>query len=332
MVNSKSIRVIGVGNPIVDLLARVDESFVESIPGEKGGMGLVSPHEMEGLLGKLGSAEIEKVPGGSAANTVFAMARLGAEAAMIGKIRRDEAGEFYQQTFRELGGDTSRFKFTDETPTARCLSLVTPDSQRTMRTDLGAAALLEPGEIEKQDFESYQHAHLEGYLFFNSPELFEKALHCARSAGCTVSVDLGSFEVVKAMGQDATRLLRDYVDFVFANEEEAEQFCGDGDPQNALRRFAEVCDNVAVKLGAEGSLLSCGGRQCRVDAQTVDNVLDTTGAGDLWAAGFLYGYLRGSSLEECGHLGAALGAEVVQCIGPKLPPDSWDKIGNMLSP
>ncbi len=329
MGNSKPVKVIGVGNPVVDLLARVDEAFVEAIPGEKGGMVLVSPEEMEDLLGKL-DTPVERVPGGSAANTVFAMARLGADTAMLGKIRKDENGEFYQQAFREVGGDCSRFKFTDETPTARCLSLITPDSQRTMRTDLGAASLLKAEEVGEQDFNTYQHAHIEGYLFFNSPALFEKALHCAKAAGCTVSVDLGSFEVVKAMGEDGTRLLKDYVDFIFANEEEAAEFCGSQDPQKALKEFASLCEVSAVKLGAEGSLLCCEGDECRVEAERVDRPIDTTGAGDLWAAGFLYSYLSGAPLQQCGRLGAALGAEVVQYIGPKIPSESWKKIYELI--
>lgn len=329
MANNEPVRVIGVGNPIVDLLARVDESFIDSIAGEKGGMVLVSPEEMEELLAKL-DTEIEKVPGGSAANTIFAMARMGAQSAMLGKIRDDEEGKLYQQVFREMGGDCSRFKFTDKTPTARCLSLITPDSERTMRTDLGAAALLSADEISREDFEGYQHAHIEGYLYFNDQELFEKVLRCAKDVGCSVSLDLGSFEVVKAMGEDLPRLLKNYVDFVFANEEEAEAFCGSKDPKSALKEFSNLCDTVAVKLGADGSLLCCGQEECQVEAESVANVLDTTGAGDLWAAGFLYAYLSGAPLDKCGRIGAKLGAEVVQYIGPKMPAEAWNRIYEVL--
>jgi sugar/nucleoside kinase (ribokinase family) len=194
-----------------------------------------------------------------------------------------------------------------------------------MRTHLGAAAALTPAEITPEDFVGYDHAHVEGYLLFN-PDLMCRVLQAAREAGCRISVDLASFEVVEAARDILPELLNDYVDIVFANEEEAGAFADSDDPARGLEALHAHCPTVAVKLGPEGVLLRNGGDTCAVPARPVAEAVDTTGAGDLWAAGFLYGLLDGRALTDCGRLGAALGAAVVTRQGAALPETEWQRL------
>ena len=285
---------------------------------------MVDGEAMAEMVAKLGVAP-QVAPGGSAANTVFALARLGVPSAFLGKLGEDTTAEEYRAAFTALGGDNDRFKQTGAAATARCLSLVTPDSERTLRTDLGAAMLMAPEDISLEDFEGYTHAHVEGYLLFN-PALAEAALGTAKEAGCTVSVDLGSFEVVNAAGDSLPGLLEKYVDAVFANEDEAEAFCGSSDPLVALDALGALCRVAAVKVGPAGAHLMENGETCFVPANKVDQPLDTTGAGDLWAAGFLYGHLGGCSAETSGKMGAILGAEIVQVLGAKLDDAAWTRV------
>ena len=321
---SSAPKVIGVGSPIVDRLAQVSEAFVAAIDGAKGGMELVDHDTLAGLIGRV-DTEVLRAPGGSAANTTYALAKLGLPAAFLGKIGDDEDGRYYLEAFGAAGGDCARFRRTVDRNTACCLSLVTPDSERTMRTDLGAALLLDPAEIGPDDFAGCAHAHVEGYLLFNRP-LTEAVLEAARRAGCTISLDLGSFEVVRAAADVLPALLDEYVDAVFANEDEARAYLGGDDPAQAVDALGERCGTVAVKLGARGALLLRAGETARVDAVPADPVVDTTGAGDCWAAGFLYGWLHGWPLAACGRLGAVLGAETVRHLGALPPEPSWDRI------
>ena len=318
------LKVTGVGSPIMDLLAHVSDEFVSTYAGEKGGMELVEADTMSKLVDNLPDTP-KLAAGGSAANTVFAMARLGMACGFVGKLGKDERAEQYLNIFKKYGGDVSRFKYNPEIPTAQCLSMVTPDYERTMRTYLGAAATLTPNEITVQDFAGFAHVHVEGYLLFNQ-ELIMSVLERATAAGCTVSLDLGSFEIVNAFKDQINLILDKYVDIVFANEDESDAFCGSKDAEKGLAVLAEKCDVAVVKLGAEGSLIQDEVGTTKVSANMVDNVVDTTGAGDYWAAGFLYGYLNGYSMNSCGQMGSILGAEVVQQLGAELPEDRWEAI------
>ncbi len=321
---SPAPKVIGVGSPIVDRLAQVPEAFVASIDGAKGGMELVDHTTLAGLINRV-DVPVLRAPGGSAANTTYALAKMGLPAAFLGKIGDDEDGQYYLDAFSAAGGDCARFRRTTDRNTACCLSLVTPDSERTMRTDLGAALLLDPEEIGPEDFAGCAHAHVEGYLLFNRP-LTEAVLDAARRAGCTISLDLGSFEVVRAAADVLPALLDEYVDAVFANEDEARVYLGEDNPELALAALGEMCGTVAVKLGARGALLRRADETARISAIPADPVTDTTGAGDCWAAGFLYGWLHDWPLSACGRLGAVLGAETVQYLGALPPEPSWDRI------
>jgi len=341
----EDLDLIGVGSPIMDLLAHVDDGFLrEYVAGEKGGMVLVDDANIATLVGKL--PPVATVPGGAAANTTLAAATLGLRTAFLGKVGADTTAAHYLANFREHGAETRRFKQHATLPNARCLSLVTPDGQRTMRTHLGAAMTLSPEEISPEDFAGTRHAHIEGYLLFNRA-LADAVLTSARAAGCTISLDLASFEVVNAARDWIFAQLEQGIDIVFANEDEARAlFATDSVRAAALSSDASptglaqnngVCDPyedlaraiarfggiAAVKIGAEGAWVAQGDALHRVAPAPVTQVVDTTGAGDAWAGGFLYAHLRGATLDVAGALGSLLGAEAVQCLGAAIPANRW---------
>lgn len=316
--------IIGVGSPIVDAIAQVENRFVEQIDGDKGGMVLVDATTIKTLIDSLPEAPI-KAPGGSAGNTLFTLARLGNHTSFLGKTGNCSEGEFYRQQFAQLGGDSSRFKIGDQA-NGQCLSLVTPDGERTMRTNLGAAMTLAPEEISTTDFEGCNHAHIEGYLLFNEA-LMMRVLTSAKEAGCTISLDLASFEVVNATKEILPDILNDYVDIVFANEEEAEAFTGIQDDYRAMaKKLTRYCDIAAVKVGAHGSYIAHEGAVTKVEPMHAAKVIDTTGAGDLWASGFLHGWSNNLSLTKAASIGSILGAAAVQVQGSMLPPHVWDDV------
>ena len=319
-----SQKIIGVGSPIVDTVTQVDESFIEQINGAKGGMVYVEIDTIENLLSKAPN-EAVKSPGGSAGNTLFALARMGNQAAFIGKTGNCENGIFYRKSFKALGGDSTRFKI-GAVPNGQCLSLVTPDGERTMRTHLGAAMTLLPEEISAVDFDGYEHAHIEGYLLFNEA-LMRSVLIAAKEAGCTISLDLASFEVVQASQTILPQILKDFVDIVFANEEEGHAFTEKvGDYSNMALDLAQYCKVAVVKVGAHGSYVASGSNVQKAEAVVAKQVIDTTGAGDLWAAGFLHGWAQKMELLECAKIGSILGAAVVQQHGSALPQAVWESI------
>lgn len=314
--------IIGIGSPIVDSLALVEDDFLQTVGGAKGGMELIDARTMSHLVAKL-EGKLVEAPGGSAGNTIFAMARLGMATTFLGKLGNDEAAAFYQHAYEEMGGDTSRFK-RGNVPNGRCLSLVTPDSERTMRTDLGAAMTLGPEEISPADFKSCAHAHVEGYLLFNRT-LLRAVLDAAKAANCPLSLDLASFEVVGAARDILPDILANDIDLVFANEEEATAYCGGNLSYEAMALgLGQLCEVAVVKLGKDGSLICHEGQLTHIDAAPIEKVVDTTAAGDFWAAGFLYGWLGGKTMAGAGHCGSLLAAEVVQVMGSVLASERWD--------
>lgn len=316
---------VGVGSPIMDLLASVPESFLAGIAGAKGGMVLVDDAEMQGLLSRLPSPPV-RTTGGSAANTVFNAARLGLASTFVGKLGNDDLAATYRARFEAAGIDGARFKRA-ALPNARCLALVTPDAQRTLRTCLAAAMTLSPEEISPDDFRGCRHAHIEGYLVFNRA-LAEAVLAAARAAGCTVSLDLASFEVVQASRDWLFEEFGRGVDIVFANEDEVRAFFpGSTDDYPTLaRRLAGHGVLAAVKLGKDGAWIARGDELHRIEPVAVSDLVDTNGAGDAWAAGFLFGHLRGWPAPACGALASVIGAETVRHMGPIIPDEFWPAV------
>lgn len=307
----------------MDLLARVPDEFLQRhVAGDKGGMVLVDDREMQRIIDLL-DGEPAYSTGGSAANATFNATRLGLRSTFLGKLGNDELARVYRSVFEKNGVDGSRFK-TAATTNARCLALVTPDAQRTMRTCLGAAMTLAPTEISAADFAGCRHAHIEGYLVFNQA-LADAVLAAARAAGCTTSLDLSSFEVVNASRDWLFGQFRKGLDVVFANEDEIRALFQDQTSEySALtKKLASYGVLAAVKVGKDGAWLARDGELHRVAPVQVADVVDTNGAGDAWAAGFLYGFLRGWPLPNCGSLASLMGAETVMHMGPIIPDAHW---------
>jgi len=323
--SSLTFELLGIGNPIMDIIAQVDDDFLrQHVAGEKGGMVLVDDADIARLLTKLGSA-VAMAPGGSAANAVLGATKLGLRTTYVGKTGGDKTAEDYRANFISAGGDGGRFKRTN-LPNGRCLSMVTPDGQRTMRTHLGAAMTLSPDEITVEDFRGARHAHIEGYLLFN-PALADKVARTARAAGCSLSLELSSFEVVNVARDWILGQLKEGVQIVFANEDEARAlFQTEAPYEEYARRLAAFGGIAAVKIGKDGAWVAQGSDLHRIAPVKVDRVADTTGAGDAWAAGFLHAHLRGKSPAVAGALGSAVGAECVQHFGAAIPDTSWVRL------
>ncbi len=325
MSHPASFDLIGIGSPIMDLTAHVPDSFLATVRGEKGGMVLVDAAEMDAIIARL-PAPPELENGGSAANVARAAARLGLRVTFLGKLGHDETGATYRNQAAAAGIETTRYK-TAALPNARCLALITPDAARTMRTDLGAALTLSPEEIADADFAGVRHAHIEGYLVFN-PALADRVLAGARASGATVSLDFASFDVIRHTRDWLfTQIRSGGLHVVFANEDEIRALYPDSPddyPALAKRLAAESPGLVAVvKVGKDGAWIARGTELLRVEPVPADRVLDTNGAGDNFAGGFLHGFLHGWSLSACGALASAIGSECVRHSGPAIPPDRW---------
>ncbi len=319
------MKVLGIGSALVDVLARVDDKFLaENVSGAKGGMEMVTARWQSELLAKL-SGKPETAAGGAAGNTVFGLATLGVPVAIYSRIGRDENGLFYRRSLEELGGDGGEFVETDNASTGCCISMITPDSERTMRSYLGASQLSTAEDVRRIDFTKYSLVYIEGYVLFLDGFLPE-VLKQAKKAGCTIALDLASFEVVNIFRDTIKNMLKEYVDIVFANEDEAAALFGAGMSENTMAQtLAGWCSIAAVKLGKRGAIIVSNGEIYNVEARLAEAV-DTTGAGDMWACGFLYGWLNGCPLDKCGKFGAIVSSEVVQITGAKIPADGWTRI------
>ena len=318
-----AFQLLGVGSPLLDILVQVDDAFLGTIPGEKGGMVMVDAEFQRSVLDRL-PVEPRLVPGGSTGNTVFGLARLGVPAAMLGKLGDDEHGRFYRRKLRELGGSDEAFIATAEMPTGTCLSMITPDAERTMRTAQGASLLLRTDEAEAVDFTKYDFVYIEGYMFYSA--IMPTVLRKAKEAGCRIGVDLASFEVVRDFRESLPSILREYVDVIMANEEEAAMLLGDIPVAEQLDTLASWCEVAAIKLGRQGAVVKSGNETARVPAQLVADPADTTAAGDLWATGFLYGLYEGKNLAESAFYGALVSSEVVKVVGSEIPEERWREI------
>ena len=324
-----SFDLLGVGSPIMDLLAPVPDAFLTHVGGDKGGMVLVDHDEMHRMLSLLEIVPAQST-GGSAANATFNAARLGLRTSFLGKLGNDALADAYRHAFETIGVDGSRFK-RGELPNARSLILVTPDAQRTMRTCLAAAMTLSPEEISPADFAGCRHAHIEGYLVFNQA-LADAVLASARAAGCTVSLDLASFEVINVTRDWLFSQFHKGIDVVFANEDEIRAVFQDNtsDYATLTRRLADHGVIAAVKMGGDGAWIARDHELNRIEPVTVSDVIDTNGAGDAWAAGFLYGFLRDWALPDCGALASLVGAETVRHLGPIIPDRHWPNVSARL--
>ncbi len=319
---SNSRLIVGIGSVLVDILVPVSDAFVGRSGVPKGGMVYFDADTIQQVLQRAdGKAQV--VPGGAACNTILGVASLGGKTRFLGKRGQDEFGHLFENDLNRHRVDP--FLIQAPTPTGRVLSLITPDSQRTMLTYLGASAEMTPAEIPDNVFEGAAVALIEGYLVYNR-DLFLHALQQARAAGAKIVLDLASFTVVEENRDLLTAVVEEYVDILIANEDEATIFTGCRDETAALAVLAELAELAVLKLGARGSMVAAGGRVYPIEPMQADDVVDTTGAGDLWAAGFLYGLVQGMPLEQCGKLASACGYEVCRVLGASIPETAWQRI------
>jgi sugar/nucleoside kinase (ribokinase family) len=320
-------KILGIGNALVDVMTLIDnESVLEKFSLPKGSMQLVDGEKSAYI--KKGTSDFPRsmASGGSAANTIHGLAMLGVPVGFIGSIGKDETGDFFENDFIKAG--VSPILFRRETPTGTAVALVTPDSERTFATHLGAAVELDASELDPDSFQGYDILYLEGYLIYNMP-LITEACKIAKKNKMKVALDLASYNVVEANLGDFRKIVEEFVDILFANEEEARAFTG-MDAETALYRLSEMSETAVVKVGSEGSWMKRGEEVIKIGTISVSSV-DTTGAGDLYASGFLYGMANGESLEKCGLYGAILAGKVIEIIGARVHETSWSEIKRMIS-
>jgi sugar/nucleoside kinase (ribokinase family) len=318
--------VVGVGSALVDILAREDDVFVEASGAIKGGMTYVDQSDIDATVARA-SHPPRIAPGGSACNTVVGVGQLGGAARFVGKCGSDEMGEMLGDALRKQCVEPHLL--VSDAPTGRVLSIITPDAQRSMLTYLGAAAEIRPDEISPTCFEGAAVVHIEGYLLFNR-DLMLGVLEAARQSGARVSLDLASFNVVEEASDILPDLIERYVDVLIANEDEARAFTGLNDERSALAALAAQVDIGVLKLGARGSMIAMNGHHITVEPVGNNRVVDTTGAGDLWASGFLFGLVRGFPLSRCGVLGSHCGYAVCRDVGATIAESDWANIRKLV--
>ncbi|MGC8803156.1 MAG: adenosine kinase [Bacteroidales bacterium] len=319
--------ILGIGNALVDILVNVENDFLTNNGLSRGSMQLVDKHRIGELMQKLGSKAFQQASGGSAANTIVGLSCLGAATGYVGKIGHDSMGNFFAQELQKQH-IKAYLLYSPHTDTGTALTFITPDSERTFATYLGAAVELDAPDLNRAFFKDFSFLHLEGYLVYNH-QLIEQAIEFARQHQMEISLDLASYNVVEANRDFLERIIRQSVDVVFANEQEALALTG-LEPEAAVDAIGQQCKIAVVKVGARGSWIKTGNEKYFVDAFKVQPV-DTTGAGDLYAAGFLYGYLNNWPWEACGKLGSLVASEVIQVIGAKIPTTAWNKINQLKS-
>jgi sugar/nucleoside kinase (ribokinase family) len=317
-------KIIGIGNALTDMLINLDnDSRLTEMNLARGSMSLVDSELQRQISASVATLPTTMSPGGSAANTIRALACLGSCVGYIGKVGEDTAGDFYERALNDLGIEPVVFRGRDNS--GRCLSLVSPDGERTMVTYLGAALELVPEELSASIFEGYDCLYIEGYLVQNHA-LIEGAVRLAKQCGLQVAIDLASFNVVEDNLEFLRRITAEYVDILFANEDEARAFTGLDDPEQALAQISEMCELTVVKIGRKGALIKQNGEVVQVGIEESARRVDTTGAGDFYAAGFMHGLCKGLSLRQCGTIGAITAGAVIEVVGTTLSSETWQRV------
>ena len=318
-----SFDVFGFGNALVDIVIQVDDSHILDFGLKKGNFHIVEGGRMKEILKELDGKERKIVPAGSCANTIFALSSLGADVVLCGKVGNDPHGKLYEEVVLK-DSIRSRLKKCPVNPTGLVINLVTPDGERTFAVNLGASVTIQKEEIEDviDDLASSSIFHTEGYVLEN-PALRRATLHlieAAKSKGVRVSLDLSDPGVIERNLSEMKSIVERHADIVFLNEREASVFTGGMDPESAVLDISKACDIAVVKLGENGSLVKRKDSASVVRIEAVRaKAVDTTGAGDFYAAGFLYGLSRNKDLATCGKIGSIIAAKVVQQMGARPP-------------
>ena len=313
---------IGVGSALMDIILLESEDFIKENGITKGGMELVDADYADKLCSKSNNTP-KQVPGGSACNTIIGLGQLSGTAKFIGTRGDDQLGEELEEAIKNNNVTPILEKIS--TPTGRVLSVITPDAQRSMLTYLGAAAESSPETFTADIFQGADLVHVEGYLLFNE-KLIRAVLQAAKDAKVPVSLDLASFTVIDANPQLVKELVKEYVDILLANEDEAKSYTGTDNEVEALAILAKDAECAVVKIGKRGSLVSINGEVTTIAPYGEEKVIDTTGAGDLWASGFLYGLINNKPIKECGRIASMCGYEVCMVEGAHIPENKWNEI------
>ena len=316
------MKVLGMGNALVDIMTRLESEEVLNTFGlPKGSMTLVDLDTSNFIHAETAGLPKQKASGGSAANTIHGLSHLGIETGFIGKVGDDDLGRFFRKDMKVNKIQPILFNSIHET--GRALALVTPDSERTFATYLGASVELAEEDLTSVIFKEYDYFYIEGYLVQNH-EVLEKALRLAKKSKLKICLDLASYNVVEEHKAFFLSMIKKYVDVLFANKEEAAAITGEK-PEKAAEILGKLTDIVVVKLGAEGSLVHTDATNYRVGVRA-SKAIDTTGAGDLYASGFIFGLIRGYYLDICGNIAAAVSGRVIEHIGAKMDESTWENL------
>ncbi|MBO6026646.1 MAG: adenosine kinase [Bacteroidales bacterium] len=315
--------ILGIGNALVDILTQIsNDDILNQLSLPKGSMQHVDAAASKAIGEALKPYGSAMAAGGSAANTISGAAKLGIETGYIGKVGNDDLGKFFENEMVKT--NVKPLMMTTATPTGCAQAVISGDGERTFATYLGAALELSPDDLKPELFDGWDILYVEGYLVFNRP-LVDRALAIAKSKGMKVAIDLASYNVVEANRDYMNDIVKNYIDIVFANQEESRSLTGMDDPEAALHEIASMCDIAVVKVGAKGAYVQHGDEVVKV-APIPAKVIDTTGAGDMWAAGFMAGFVKGETLEKCAKTGAIVAANIIEVIGAKMDENRWKKI------
>ena len=314
--------ILGLGNALIDALVKVDsDAFLQQIGLQKGAMQLIDNERFLNITEITESLHREIRTGGSAGNVTLCASRIGGKCTFCGKSGRDGNSEFFRQEMMQNG--VSVVPLSSNLPMGVASTFITPDGQRTFATYLGAGATLSAAELQPEWFKGVRYAFIEGYLV-QDHRLIETAMEMARAAGAEVCLDLASYNIVECEREYFRHLLA-MTDVVLANEEESRAMTG-LEPEGALQALARMCPTAIVKVGAKGAMAQRGNERAAVPAEKVERLVDTTAAGDFFAAGFLLASARGATLQDALHLGAKCSAEVIQVVGTRLEKSAWERL------
>lgn len=316
--------VIGIGSALVDILTRINnDGILEELNIPKGSMQLVDEKSSAIIEERFRKCENTMAPGGSAANTIHALSKMGIESGFISFVGKDEIGRFFEDSMNSVG--VKSYLFHSDTASGTARTIISADGERTFATNLGASLELNENVITPELFKDWDYCYVEGYLIANKA-VFAKTISTAKECGCKVVLDLASYNVVEDNRKFLNELLPQ-IDIVFANEEEAKALT-QMSAEESLHHIADKVEVAVVKVGKKGSLIKRGNETVTIGCNKVD-VVDTTGAGDMYAAGFLYGLIKDYDLERCGTIGNLLAESIIQVIGAKMDEDRWNKFKNL---
>jgi len=320
-------KILGIGNALVDVLVNIEnDAILSDLQLDKGGMVMIDAERKRAIHERIANMTQVCATGGSTSNTIHGLARLGAPAGFIGKIGDDEMGAFFKKEMQRFG--VTPHLIMSDVDTGIATTFISTDAERTFATYLGAAATMTPEDIDPQVIAQYDMIVVEGYLIFNH-DLILAVCKIAKEKGLQIAMDMASYNLIEANYDFVKMLLRDYVDIIFANEEEAKAYTGK-ERIDALVELSKDCSVSIVKVGKDGSYIKMNGEITKIDPVNAVR-RDTTGAGDIYASGFLYGLINGYSAMDAGTIASFMSARMIEYIGAKLPDEVWTEIKGKLN-